>query len=85
MIDLQGTVVTEKLPNRYYSSRYGLSRYTRWSRIHGELHGMVGPVQKLGTSVLGRSSRDIVTREMAASDHIAKLQDVSLSNSVIHF
>jgi hypothetical protein len=58
----------------------------RWSRTHGELRGTVGPVQELGTSVLGRSSQDTVTRETAdASDRMAELQAVSSLNSVIRF
>jgi hypothetical protein len=54
--------------------------------MRGELHGTVGPVQELGTSVLGRSSQDTITRGMAdASDRMAELQAVSSSNSVIRF
>jgi hypothetical protein len=54
--------------------------------MRGELYRMVGLVQELGTSVLGRSSQDTVTRGMAdASDCMAELQAVSSSNLVIHF
>jgi hypothetical protein len=49
-----------------------ITRYIRWSRICGKLRRMVGPVQELGMSVLGRLSQDTVTRETAdASDHMA--------------
>jgi hypothetical protein len=54
--------------------------------MHGELCRTVGLVQELGTSVLGRSSRDTVTRGTAdAGDCMAELQAVSSLNSVIHF
>jgi hypothetical protein len=54
--------------------------------MRGELCGIVGLVQELGTSVLGRLSRDTITRETAdASDHMAKMQDISSSNLVICF
>jgi hypothetical protein len=54
--------------------------------MRGELHGTVGLVQELGILVLGRSSQDTVTRGTAdAGDHMAELQAVSLSNSVICF
>jgi hypothetical protein len=55
-------------------------------RTCGKLHGMVGLVQELETLVLGRSSRDIITRETAdAGDHMAELQDVLSSNLVFCF
>jgi hypothetical protein len=54
--------------------------------MRGELRGMVGLVQELGMLVLGRSSRDTITRETAdAGDHMAELQAVSSLNSVIRF
>jgi hypothetical protein len=52
----------------------------------GGLRGMVGLVQELGTLVLGKSSQDTITREMAdAGDHMAELQAISSLISIIHF